>query len=278
MKGIKRYKIIFIMQGFACMCLSFTLPCINLNRSPHVKERLFDSPPLTLLNSRDSDSSKIAAALLHLVTDGVADKDHDSPGHINRNGDQVALNFRVMPETEQNCGGLCFAVAKKRVDQAFKMVTGKGLAEWIPGSVGTKYLSAKQAFDWIWGVNTQDNDMWRSLYGLRACGSAGALKLAGLGEFKVESQVWRGELKPGAVVQTFVYSADYTKVFNGIDAPKAYNNLASYGHSFIFLEYVKDPEGIITGMKVADQGFLNGRVLNKDKFQVWFGANIIDPK
>ncbi|NJO24687.1 MAG: hypothetical protein HC867_01225 [Bacteroidia bacterium] len=113
---------------------------------------------------------------MHLVTDGVADKDHDSPGHINRNGDQVALNFRVMPETEQNCGGLCFAVAKKRVDQAFKMVTGKGLAEWIPDSVGTKYLSAKQAFDWIWGVNTQDNDMWRSLYGLRACGSAGALK------------------------------------------------------------------------------------------------------
>ncbi|MDX2046997.1 MAG: hypothetical protein SFU87_09425 [Chitinophagaceae bacterium] len=239
---------------------------------------MFDSPTHALLNSRDSGSSKIAAALLHLVTHNDADKDHDSPGHINRNGDQVALNFRIMPETEQNCGGLCFAVAKKRVDQAFKMVTGKGLADWIPDSIGTKYLNARQAFDWIWGVNTQDNDMWRSLYGLRACGSAGALKLAGLGEFKVESQVWRGELKPGAVVQTFVYSADYTKVFNGIDAPKAYNNLASYGHSFIFLEYVKDPEGIITGMKVADQGFLNGRVLNKDKFQVWFGANIIDPK
>lgn len=193
-------------------------------------------------------------------------------------GEQTVTDYEQLPDSLKNIGGLCFKVARKRIDEAFVEVTGKPLYGWLPKTMATKYLTARQVFDWTWNINTQDNQVWRSMPDLRACGSAGAMKMAGLGDLKGTTQIWSGELLPGAVVQAFMYVADFEKVRYGIDDPKLYDNLSGYGHSFIFLEYVYDEYGEITGMKVADQGFMSKIVVNKATFNIWWGANILDPK
>lgn len=203
-------------------------------------------------------------------------KGHDHPP-MNEVGGRTVVNFWQLPDSQKNCGGLCFKIAKERVNKAFQQVTGKGLYEWLPSTMATAYLSPRQVFDWTWNINSQDNEIWRSIPNIRATGSAGALQMAKLGTIKDEKMIWKGELKPGAVVQTFVYASDFMKVLKGINNPSEENNLSSYGHSFIFLEYVRDENEEIIGMRVADQGFLNNVVVTQEDFQSWWGANILDP-
>ncbi len=222
--------------------------------------------------------SAVQARLLQLVERDLAAHDRSRNLFGNMVGQQEVVNFNKLPDSLKNCGGLCFKVARQRVDEAFLEVTGKPLYSWLPASMATKYLTARQVFDWTWNINTQDNEIWRSIPDLRACGSAGAMRLAGLGDFKNTEQIWKGELLPGAVVQIFAYVADFEKIRQGIDNPRLHDNLAGYGHSFIFLNYVYDNNGFIIGMKVADQGFMNRIVVNRASFNIWWGANILDPK
>lgn len=222
---------------------------------------------------KERNPSKVQQKLLELAL-----SDLEKEGGANSIGNKTYVNFKQLPDSLQNCGGLCFKVARKRVDDAFIQVTGKPLYDWLPKSMATKYLTAKQVFDWTWNINTQDNQVWRSIPDVRGCGSAGAMTLAGLGEMKNKDQIWKGELLPGAVVQIFAYVSDWQKILNGIDNPKLYENLSSYGHSFIFLEYVRDEYKDIIGMKVADQGFMNKIIVNKASFNIWFGANLLDPE
>jgi hypothetical protein len=78
--------------------------------------------------------------------------------------------------------------------------------------------------------------------------------------------IWRGELQEGAVLQAWKVAADYYRVRDG-DAP------GSYGHSFIFLNYLHS-DTAITGMRIADQGFLGDRpFVTRGEFALWFGAN-----
>jgi hypothetical protein len=219
-------------------------------------------------------TSRIQQRLLSIALEEA--NGHVATGH--KIGDSVVYRFKEMPDSQRNCGGLCFKVARDRVNRAFLEVTGKPLNDWIPASMATPFLTPKQAFDWTWNINTQNNEIWRSLPDMRACGSAGAIQLAKLGQIKGNTQVWNGELLPGAVVQVFVYVSDFEKVRYGIDNPRARDNLASYGHSFIFLEYVRDEYENITGMRVADQGFLNKIIVTKSMYHIWWGANILDPK
>lgn len=221
----------------------------------------------------DPEPSAIQKKLLEMAL-----HDPELPESFNSVGNNAATNFSHLPDSLKNCGGLCFKVAKERVNKAFIEVTGKPLYFWLPTSMATKYLTEKQVFDWTWNINTQDNDIWRSIPNIRGAGSPGAMQLAGLGEIKHTQQVWNGELLPGAVMQCFVYASDFMKVVNGIDNPGLENNLSSYGHSFIFLEYVRNGQNEIEGMRIADQGFMNKIIVTKSSFQIWWGANIKDPQ
>ena len=48
----------------------------------------------------------------------------------------------------------------------------------------------------------------------------------------------------------------------------------SWGHSFIFLNYVYTGSAI-TGMVIADQGYQNGAPLAKGDYAYWVGANLV---
>jgi hypothetical protein len=260
---------------------SFSAEHINLSNFNSVKT------PAAINNSNSSSLyisdkqkpgegiSNVQKAFLQLVLTKGLMEDELMP-YANLYGTAVSKNFSLLPDSLKNCGGYCFAVAKKRIDEAYRQVTGKTMYSFISKNMATPYLTAKQSFDWAWNLNTQNNEAWRSIPGMRACGNAGAMRMAGLADFKDENQIWKGELFPGAVIQTYVYSSDFSKVLQGLDNPG--NNLTSYGHSFIFLEYVKNENGLITGMRIADQGFMNGDIVIKDDFQLWFGANLLDPK
>lgn len=221
----------------------------------------------------DTEPSAIQKKLLELAM-----KDLEHGGSNNYVGNNAATSFSHLPDSLKNCGGLCFKVAKDRVNKAFIEVTGNPVYFWLPKSMATKYLTEKQVFDWTWNINTQDNEIWRSIPNIRGAGSPGAMQLAGLGEIKHTQQVWSGELLPGAVMQCFVYASDFMKVLNGIDNPGLDDNLSSYGHSFIFLDYVRNEQNEIEGMRIADQGFMNKIIVNKSSFQIWWGANIKDPQ
>lgn len=258
---------------------SFNPSIINLSLNIPVKQGVaFNNNNRFLDKKRKSiqEASKVQQAFLKLIlTRGL---DEELFPATNIYGNAVKSKFSSLPDSLKNCGGYCFAVAKKRIDEAYRQVTGKSLYSFISKNLATPYLTAKQSFDWTWNLNTQNNEAWRSIPGLRATGSPGAMKLARLADFKDENRIWAGELLPGAVVQTYVYASDFSKVLQGLDNPAEGNNLTSYGHSFIFLEYVRDENGQITGMRIADQGFMNGDIVIKDDFQLWFGANLLDPQ
>jgi hypothetical protein len=54
---------------------------------------------------------------------------------------------------------------------------------------------------------------------------------AGLGTLVDSDAIWAGKLEPGAVIQTWAVASDYGRVKNG-------QKPTSYGHSFLFLNYV----------------------------------------
>ena len=156
-------------------------------------------------------------------------------------GDRVVENVSNMTNSQLNCGGDCFAVAKSRINQAFKDVTGTGLP-----------------------TTTEFNRQWNVVgrNAKAAEGSAGALSDAGLGDFKTREQIMAGELRPGAAIQVWTHNTVQESVDNG------------YGHSFVFLNYTYDDAGNITGMNIADQGFLNNTDVGFSGYPAISGANL----
>jgi hypothetical protein len=90
---------------------------------------------------------------------------------------------------------------------------------------------------------------------------------ANLGFLIEETEIWSGRLKPGAVIQTWRRRRDYERVRDGKE-PK------SYGHSFIFLSYVRNG-GSIVGIKMADQGWQSSATLKRGEYGYWVGANTL---
>jgi RHS repeat-associated protein len=155
------------------------------------------------------------------------------------------------PNVYLNCGGDCFAVSKVRVDKAMKQVTKLSL------SSNVKYRYANQlTFNRIWNVSGQQ--FVPEEY--EGKGSAGAIEYAGLGEYVTEEEIWSGVLQPGAVIQ--VWASENGFQHDGSD----------YGHSFIFLGYTYDSDGVIDGMNIADQGYQNGN-LQRSAWGTWHGGN-----
>ncbi len=174
-------------------------------------------------------------------------------------GEKIIENY--LKDPNKTPGGSCFKVVYDRVAIAYKQVCNTT----IP-AVGTF-----SNFDRLWGSKIDPKASWQKLPELyRAKGPAGALVQKRMGELIKKDQIWKGSLEKGAVVQTWKLKSDYELVKNG-DVPK------DIGHSFIFLEYVKDRHGKCIAMHIADQGTIWSRAsggMTSTEFEYWVAAHV----
>lgn len=142
-------------------------------------------------------------------------------------------------------------------------------------------------FTLLWRSNVDKVEEWKALdRTYKACGPPGAMVEAGLATLVNHKEIWNGDLKPGALVQVWDSKVgtqpagnkqDGIKVFNNLIAGKAMKDTELWGHAFIFLRYVRDTDGKITGMHIADQGTgWDERDVNEATFGLWIGANLKD--
>lgn len=167
--------------------------------------------------------------------------------------------------------GHCLSVSKGRFEQAYKEVHGHSLYQDLPDSMATKSFTPKQVFNLLYASASETRQGWRSLpEKYRGKGNAGAIAYAGMGTLVDTSGIWTGQLRPGALMQVWRFKEDYEQVVQGVDVKK----LDPYGHSFIFIGYVRDEKNTIIGLKIADQGFQSYRPLSPSDYEVWWGVNL----
>ncbi|WP_324027122.1 hypothetical protein QSV08_04970 [Maribacter sp. BPC-D8] len=168
-------------------------------------------------------------------------------------------------------GGHCLAVSKGRFEKAYKEVHGHLPYEDLPDSMATNIYTPKQVFNLLYVTASKPDESWQSLpERYRGKGNAGAIAYAGMGTLVDSTEIWSGKLKPGALMQVWRYKEDYNEVTLGADVKK----LDPYGHSFIFISYVRDDKGKIHGLKIADQGFQSYRPLVPRDYDVWWAVNL----
>jgi hypothetical protein len=185
--------------------------------------------------------------------------------------EQVVDNYKAAPPQEQAPDGLCYEVSRERIEQATQEVLGEELTANLPEKQATDKLEPTEIFDRLWGSLIAPKWKWKSINeSYRGKGAPGAMAYAGKAQLVDQGGIWSGDLNPGAVIQTWRQGSDFDEVKKG-NAP------GSYGHSFIFLEYVREndqPDGQIIGMKIMDQGFQSGQVLTQGAYEYWVAANI----
>lgn len=168
-------------------------------------------------------------------------------------------------------GGHCLAVSKKRFEKAYKDVHGHSVYEDLPDSMATKYYSPREVFDYLYVSASGTHVGWRSLpEKYRGKGAAGAIAYAGMGTLVDWFGIWSGELKPGAMMQVWKHRNDYEKVVHGVDK----KDFDPFGHSFIFMGYVRDEKNKIIGIRIADQGYQSYRPLVPNDYEVWWAVNL----
>lgn len=167
--------------------------------------------------------------------------------------------------------GHCLEVSKIRFETAYKQVHGHSPYQDLPVSMGTKSLTPKQVFNLLYASASVTGQAWRSLpEEYRGKGNAGAIAYAGMGALIDSTGIWTGRLRPGALMQVWHFKKDYEQVVQGVDVKK----LDPYGHSFIFISYVRDENKTIIGLQIADQGFQSYRPLLPRDYEVWWGVNL----
>ncbi|WP_273566883.1 hypothetical protein [Maribacter halichondriae] len=167
--------------------------------------------------------------------------------------------------------GHCLSVSKGRFEQAYKQVHGHSLYQDLPDSMATKLFTPKQVFNLLYSSASETEQGWRSLpEKYRGKGNAGAIAYAGMGTLVDTSAIWSGQLRPGALMQVWRFKEDYEQVVQGVDVKK----LDPYGHSFIFISYVRNEKNAIIGLKIADQGFQSYRPLVPSDYEVWWAVNL----
>ncbi|QLG46519.1 hypothetical protein [Costertonia aggregata] len=182
---------------------------------------------------------------------------------------QVLSNYLESKNKEP--GGHCLTASKKRFLKAYEDVYGHSVYENLPDSIATKYYDPAQVFDHLYASTSGRHRGWRSLpRKFRGKGSAGAIAQAGMGKLVDTKGVWSGKLRPGAPMQVWRHKQDYRHVVRGISDPK----IDPFGHSFIFLGYVRNEAGKIIGIKIADQGYQSNRTLVPRDYEVWWGVNL----
>lgn len=174
----------------------------------------------------------------------------------NELGQRIVANY--LASNNKKPGTDCFAAAYARINEASKQVCQSSLPP----------LNAFEAFDRLWAMKNDPKSTWLNLpQEYRGKGSAGAMTHLGRGSLVDKSSIWNGGLLPGALVQTWKLQSDFERVRDGDPA-------TNIGHSFIFLEYVKNGSTII-GMKIADQGTgWDDGTLASGTFDYWVGANL----
>ncbi|TND09042.1 MAG: hypothetical protein FD123_1445 [Bacteroidetes bacterium] len=213
-----------------------------------------------MINQFLVDSEKLILTLTPNSASANRVQDIVDPGaKENVLGNRVASNFTNTPEAEQNCGGYCYDAAKGRFNRAYKDIMGVDTKD----ITGDDFNPVKSTYYRLWSSQGKDNPA-----DVAGGGGPGAIVNQGWGEFVDHKGIWEdGKLRPGAVIQTWPSEEDYKKVKTGS---------AMFGHSFIFLEYVRennDPQGKITHVKTANQW---GQDLFTDTSfgNYWIGANI----
>jgi len=176
--------------------------------------------------------------------------------YLNRFGAKVVENYNS--STNKKPGGLCYEASYARVKEA-----GKSIGAVPPD------LDRTSTFGRLWGSHIKPKESWLKLpEEFRGKGAAGAMAWAKLGTLVEMDGIWRGELKPGAVIQVWKSPGDFERVKKGDEVVDH-----SWGHSFLFLNYVYSGSSI-TGMAIADQGFENEDPLAKGDYSYWVGANL----
>lgn len=183
---------------------------------------------------------------------------------------KIVENYLASPNKEP--GGHCLAVSKGRFEKAYKQVYGHSPYQDLPERMASKLHSPKQVFDLLYASASDTDKDWKSLpETYRGKGNAGAIAYAGMGTLIDSTGIWGGQLKPGALMQVWRYKEDYEQVVKGTDVKK----LDPYGHSFIFIDYVRDTNNnAIVGLKIADQGFQSYRPLIPRDYDVWWAVNL----
>ncbi len=183
--------------------------------------------------------------------------------------EKIVANYLASDNKEP--GGHCLAVSKGRFEQAYKQVHGHLPYLDLPDSMATKLNTPKQVFNLLYDSASSPTPEWRNLpEKYRGRGNAGAIAYAGMGNLVDTAGIWSGELRPGALIQVWRYKEDYEQVVQGANVKK----LDPYGHSFIFISYIRDEKNEIIGLKIADQGFQSYRPLIPRDYEVWWAVNL----
>ena len=183
--------------------------------------------------------------------------------------DRIVENYINSDNKEPN--GHCLTVSKNRFDEAYKQIYGHTFYEDLPRSMASKFYTPKQVFNLLYVSASDTRAGWRSLpEEYRGKGNAGAIAYAGMGDLVDTSGIWSGQLRPGALLQVWRFKDDFEKVVQGVNVKK----LDPYGHSFIFISYVRNEKNEIIGLKIADQGFQSYRPLIPRDYEVWWAVNL----
>ena len=183
--------------------------------------------------------------------------------------DKIVENYLNSKNKEP--GGHCLVVSKKRFENAYEDVHGHSVYEDLPDSMATTYYTPREVFDYLYVSAQGTHKGWRSLPKIyRGKGNAGAIAFAGMGTMVDSYGIWSGELKPGALMQVWKHRKDYEQVVRGVNK----KGFDPFGHSFIFIEYVRDEENKIVGIRIADQGYQSYRPLVPDDYEVWCAVNL----
>ena len=168
-------------------------------------------------------------------------------------------------------GGHCLNVSKTRFEKAYRDVYGHSVYVDLPDSMATPYYTPKEAFDFIYVSASGNHERWHSLpMAYRGKGSAGAIAYAGMGVLMNGEEIWGGKLKPGAPMQVWRNRKDYEVVARGVSTKDYY----AFGHSFIFMGYVRNGNNDIIGIRIADQGYQSHRALKTYDYEVWWAVNL----
>ena len=183
--------------------------------------------------------------------------------------DKIVENYLNSKNKEP--GGHCLAVSKRRFEKAYEDVHGHPVYEDLPNSMATTYYTPREVFDYLYVSASGKHKGWRSLpKEYRGKGSAGAIAYAGMGSLVDWFGIWSGKLRPGAPVQVWKHKKDYEKVIRGVSN----KNFDPFGHSFIFIGYVRDEKNEIIGIRIADQGYQSYRPLVPNDYEVWWAVNL----
>lgn len=149
------------------------------------------------------------------------------------------------PMKYMNCNGDCFMISKSRVAYVYEETFGISMIDAVKAQGNISPYLFNDLYN-VAGKRTVIPD------GIRSGGSASAMYFAGLGDIHDRESIMAGNLYPGALMQVYQDPDGEEGIRRNHET-----NPSSWGHSFIFNEYVYDGDNNIIGMKVTDQGFFN---------------------